>query len=62
MELFGFQINRNKAEQEEKDLTPSFIAPQTSDGAVELSGGSHTGTYLDLEYYLLSVDFQRYSS
>ena len=49
MELFGFQINRNKAEQEEKDLTPSFIAPQTSDGAVELSGGSHTGTYLDLE-------------
>ena len=49
MELFGFQINRNKANQEDKDLTPSFIAPQQSDGAVELSGGSHTGTYLDLE-------------
>tara|TARA_Y100000004_G_scaffold12377_1_gene13307 strand:+ start:1535 stop:3217 length:1683 start_codon:yes stop_codon:yes gene_type:complete len=49
MELFGFEISRTKASKEEKDLTPSFIAPETSDGAVELSGGSHTGTYLDLE-------------
>ena len=49
MELFGFQINRNQANKDEQDLTPSFIAPEQSDGAVELSGGGHTGTYLDLE-------------
>lgn len=45
--LFGFQIVRNDAEQ--KNVQPQITAPTTDDGAINITSGGYYGTYLDLE-------------
>lgn len=44
--LFGFQINK-KQDEIQLEKTPSFAVPQTDDGAITITVGSHYGTYLD---------------
>jgi len=46
--LFGFDITRNK-DKEEKNISPSFVAQTTEDGAVIVQTGSYYGTYIDQE-------------
>lgn len=44
IELFGFQIGRKKKEE-----TPSFAIPTNTDGAMTVSAGGITGSYIDLD-------------
>jgi len=48
IELFGFEINRKKQEQEEKKLV-SFVSPSNDDGAMTVASGGVYGTYVDLD-------------
>lgn len=51
--LFGFEISRTKKEQEKKDsILPSIVPPTDEEGAGYVTagvGGSHFGTYVDME-------------
>lgn len=49
MEIFGFEINRKRRQQEDPVNLPSFVPPQNDDGAVIVTGGGVIGTYIDLE-------------
>ena len=44
MRLFGFELAREK-----KPELPTFVAPQTDDGAVTLAAGASYGQYVDLD-------------
>lgn len=44
MKLFGFELTREK-----KPDLPTFVAPQTDDGAVTLAAGASYGQYVDLD-------------
>lgn len=46
--LFGFQISRNKTE-EEKLREASFSPPQNDDGALTITSAAYYGTYVDLD-------------
>ena len=46
--LFGFEISRKKAE-EEQSLQPSFTPPSNEDGALTISSAAYYGTYVDLD-------------
>ena len=47
MDLFGFEIKRK---QEENDNIPSFVTPQTDDGAVNIAAtGTGISTFLDMD-------------
>jgi hypothetical protein len=45
MQLFGFEFRKNKPE----DIAPSFVTPETDDGAVTVSAAAAYGTYVDLD-------------
>lgn len=45
MQLFGFEFRRTKPQ----DIAPSFVTPETGDGAVEIAAGGAYGTYVDLD-------------
>lgn len=45
---FGFEINRKKKEEEQKE-NKSFALPQNDDGAAVIQSGSYFGTYVDLD-------------
>ena len=47
--LFGFELNPKSQENEIKDTekAPSFVAPQSDDGAITINTGTHFGSYLD---------------
>lgn len=48
-EIFGFSINRSKAEKEELKKT-SFVAPDDDEGAQYIaSAGNHYGQYIDVD-------------
>lgn len=44
VKLFGFEITREKQPE-----LPTFVPPQTDDGAVTVAGGGSYGTYVDLD-------------
>lgn len=44
MKLFGFELSREK-----KPDLPTFVPPQTDDGAVTLAAGASYGQYVDLD-------------
>ena len=44
-ELFGWVFRR----KEEEESLPSFVTPETDDGAVQVAAGGSYGTYLDLD-------------
>ena len=47
MDLFGFEIKRK---QDENDNIPSFVTPQTDDGAVNIAAtGTGISTFLDMD-------------
>jgi len=46
--LFGFQISRAKAEQEQS-AQPSFSPPANEDGALTITSAAYYGTYVDLD-------------
>ena len=47
MDLFGFEIKRKK---DENDNIPSFVTPQTDDGAVNIAAtGTGISTFLDMD-------------
>lgn len=46
LQLFGFEIKRKPAE--DPDI-PSFVSPESDDGALTVAAGGAYGTYLDLE-------------
>ena len=48
MNLFGFEISRQKKNQDEEQ-NKSFTPPQNEDGAVVIQSGSYYGTYVDLD-------------
>ena len=47
--LFGFEIKRTSAEEEQSNDIPSFAPRETDDGALVVNAGGTFGTYLDLE-------------
>ena len=48
-EIFGFSINRSKAEKEDLKKT-SFVAPDDDEGAQYIaSAGNHYGQYIDVD-------------
>ena len=46
--LFGFQITRNKTEAEEQSQK-TFTPPSNEDGALTISAAAYYGTYVDLD-------------
>lgn len=48
MQLFGFEVNRKKKEEEEQKIQ-TFALPQYDDGAVLLNTGAYYGTYVDMD-------------
>jgi len=48
LNLFGFEISRQKKNQDEEQ-NKSFTPPQNEDGAVVIQSGSYYGTYVDLD-------------
>jgi len=46
--LFGFQITRNKTESEEQSQK-TFTPPSNEDGALTISAAAYYGTYVDLD-------------
>lgn len=51
--LFGFQLTKEETpekEQKENLQNPSFVVPQSDDGAVTITAGSHFSQYLDFDY------------
>ena len=49
VQLFGFEIARQKGEEKELETVKSPIAPSHDDGAMEVVAGGSYGTYVDLE-------------
>ena len=49
MNIFGFEILRKKDEGLDPSTTPSVVAPQIEDGAINISAGSHYGIYVDID-------------
>jgi hypothetical protein len=52
VKLFGFEITRDANDindNNKKNVTPSFVPPQTDDGAVTVQTGGYFGTYVDLD-------------
>ena len=49
VQLFGFEIARQKGEEKELETVKSPIPPSHDDGAMEVVAGGAYGTYVDLE-------------
>ena len=49
VQLFGFEIARQKGEEKELETVKSPIPPSHDDGAMEVVAGGSYGTYVDLE-------------
>mgnify|MGYP001244050353 CR=1 FL=1 len=47
--LFGFTIGRDEQQNVDPQETPSFVAKDVNDGAIEVASGGIYGTYVDLE-------------
>ena len=49
MELFGFKLERSKAQKETFKALKSFVVPTTDDGAIPVEAGGFYGQYVDLD-------------
>ena len=49
VQLFGFEIARQKGEEKELETVKSPVPPSYDDGAMEVVAGGSYGTYVDLE-------------
>jgi hypothetical protein len=49
MELFGFKLERSKAQKQTFKAMKSFVVPTTDDGAIPVEAGGFYGQYVDLD-------------
>ena len=49
MELFGFRLERSKAEKKQEKALKSFVVPTFDDGAIPVEAGGFYGQYVDLD-------------
>lgn len=49
MELFGFKLERSKAQKQVFKAMKSFVVPTTDDGAIPVEAGGFYGQYVDLD-------------